>query len=141
MDGRGIAAALILGASGVQMGTAFVPCPETGVSPAYVRRLLAAAPGDAVLTDVVTGRPARLLRNKLVTLLEQNRAHRLAFPEQHSMTRNLRQVASAKDDAEYLPMLAGQGVQLTRAMPAAELVGSLVAEAQNLLSHDHTQQH
>lgn len=134
MDGRGIAAALMLGASGVQMGTAFVPCPETAVNPAYVRRLLAAAPGDALLTDVVSGRPARLLRNRLVDLLEQNRAHRLAFPEQHSMTRNLRKVASATDNAEFLPMFAGQGVTLTRAMPAAELVGSLVAEAQTLLS-------
>ena len=137
MDGRGIAAALILGASGVQMGTAFVPCPETAVNPAYVQRLLAAAPGDAVLTDVVSGRPARLLRNRLVNLLEQNRAHRLAFPEQHSMTRNLRKVASSIGNAEFLPMWAGQGVMLTRAMPAAELVGSLVAEAQNLLSYNH----
>ena len=137
MDGRGIAAALMLGASGVQMGTAFVPCPETAVNPAYVQRLLAAAPGDAVLTDVVSGRPARLLRNRLVDLLEQNRAHRLAFPEQHSMTRNLRKVASATDNAEFLPMFAGQGVTLTRAMPAAELVGSLVAEARKQLSCNH----
>src|SRR5215211_1601812 len=137
MDGRGIAAALILGASGVQMGTAFVPCPEAAANSAYVQRLLAAAPGDAVLTDVVSGRPARLLRNGLVNLLEQNRAHRLAFPEQHSMTRNLRKVASAMENAEFLPMWAGQGVMLARAMPAAKLVGSLVAEAQNLLSHNH----
>src|SRR5262245_11199439 len=135
MDGRGIAAALMLGAGGVQMGTAFVPCPETGANPAYVRRLLAAAPGDAILTDVVSGRAARLLRNRLVNLLEQHRAHCLAFPEQHSMTRNLRKAASAIDNAEFLPMWAGQGVMLTRAMPAAALVESLVAEAQNLLSH------
>jgi nitronate monooxygenase len=135
MDGRGIAAALMLGASGVQMGTAFVPCPETAVNPAYVQRLMAAAPGDAVLTDAVSGRPARLLRNRLVGLLEQSRAHRLAFPEQHSMTRNLRKVASSIGNAEFLPLWAGQGVTLTRAMPAAELVGSLVAEAQNLFSY------
>jgi len=134
MDGRGIAAALILGASGVQMGTAFVPCPEAAVNPAYVQTLLAARPGDAVLTDVVTGRPARLLRNRLVERAEQNRAHRLAFPEQHSMTRNLRMVASAMRNPEFLPMWAGQGVMLTRALPAAELVRSLVAEAQSLLS-------
>jgi nitronate monooxygenase len=134
MDGRGIAAALMLGASGVQMGTAFVACPETAVNPAYVHRLLAADPGDAVLTDVVSGRPARLLRNKLMSILEQNRAHRLAFPEQHSMTRNLRKVASATQDPEFLPMWAGQGVTLTRAMPAAELVASLVGRAQALLS-------
>jgi nitronate monooxygenase len=125
----------MLGASAVQMGTAFVPCPETAVNPAYVQRLLAASPGDAVLTDVVSGRPARLLRNKLVDLLEENRAHRLAFPEQHSMTRRLRLAASSAGNAEFLPMWAGQGVAMTRALPAAELVGLLVAEAQSLLSN------
>jgi len=135
-DGRGIAAALMLGASGVQMGTAFVPCPETAVNSAHVQRLLAAAPGDAVLTDVVSGRPARLLRNKLVDILEQNRAHRLAFPEQFSMTRKLRKVASGSDNADYLPMFAGQGVTLARAISAAELIGSLVATARKQLSHN-----
>ena len=137
MDGRGIAAALMLGASGVQMGTAFVPCPETAVNPAYVQRLLAAAAGDVVLTEVVSGRPMRLLRNRLVDLLEENRAHRLAFPEQLSMTRNLRKVASSIRNAEFLSMWAGQGVTLTRAMPAAELVALLVAETQSLLSGNH----
>ena len=115
MDGRGIAAALMLGASGVQMGTAFVACPETAVNPAYVKRLLAADSGDAILTDVDSGRPARLLRNKLVSLLEQYRGHRLAFPEQLSMTRNLRKVAFATNNAEFFPMFAGQGVTLARA--------------------------
>src|SRR5262249_13613584 len=71
MDGRGIAAALMLGAGGVQMGTAFVACPETAVNPAYVKALLQATSGDAVLTDVVSGRQARLIRNKLVDLLEE----------------------------------------------------------------------
>jgi nitronate monooxygenase len=137
MDGRGIAAALMLGAGGVQMGTAFVPCPETAVNPAYVQKLLEAAPGDAVLTDVVSGRPARLLRNRLVDLLEQNHSHRLAFPEQLSMTRNLRKVASSIGNAGFLPMWAGQGVTLTRAMPAAELVDWLVGDAKKLLSYRH----
>ena len=134
MDGRGIAAALMLGAGGVQMGTAFVPCPETAANPAYVQKLLEASPGDAVLTDVISGRPARVLRNRLVDLLEQNHRHRLAFPEQLSMTRNLRKVASSTGNAGFLPMWAGQGLTLTRAMPAAELVNSLVGEARKLLS-------
>jgi nitronate monooxygenase len=134
MDGRGIAAALMLGAGGVQMGTAFVPCPETAANPAYVQNLLEASPGDAVLTDVVSGRPARVLRNKLVDLLEQNNRHRLAFPEQLSMTRNLRKVASSTGNAGFLPMWAGQGLTLARPMPAAELVKLLVGEAEKLLS-------
>jgi hypothetical protein len=57
------------------------------------------------------------------------------------MTRNLRKVASSIGTAEFLPMWAGQGVMLMRAMPAVELVGSLVAEAQNLLSYNHQARH
>jgi nitronate monooxygenase len=134
MDGRGIAAALMLGASGVQMGTAFVTCPETAVNPAYVRRLLEATPNDAVLTDVVSGRHARLLRNKLVDLLEENRAHCLPFPEQHSMTRELRNAASSSQNAEFIPLWAGQGVTLARVMSAADLVAGFVAQAEQLLT-------
>jgi nitronate monooxygenase len=133
MDGRGIAAAMMLGASGVQMGTAFVGCPETAVHAAYVERLLMADPGDAVLTDAFSGRPMRVLRNRLVDLLEGHRAHRLAFPEQLSMTRNLRKAATAASNAEFMSMWAGQGVTLARAVPAAELVEHFVAEARQLL--------
>ena len=70
MDGRGIAAALMLGASGVQMGTAFVGCPETAANPAYVRRLLMAQAGEAVLTDAFSGRPLRVLRTGWSTCLK-----------------------------------------------------------------------
>jgi nitronate monooxygenase len=133
MDGRGIAAALMLGAAGVQMGTAFVPCPETEANPAYVQRLLTADPSDTVLTDTMSGRPARLLRNRLVDVLEESSANRLAFPEQLSMTRKLRKAAATAGNAEYLAMWAGQGVGLSRALPAADLVQALVSETHEAL--------
>jgi nitronate monooxygenase len=116
------------------MGTAFVPCPETEANPAYVQRLLTADPGDTVLTETMSGRPARLLRNKLVDVLEGNSAHRLAFPEQLSMTRRLRKAAAIAGNAEYLAMWAGQGVGLSRARPAADLVQALVSETREALS-------
>jgi len=138
MDGRGIAAAVMLGASGVQMGTAFVTCPETGANSAYVRRLLSADAGDAGMTDAVSGRPMRVLRNRLVDLLEQNRAHRIDFPEQLSMTRNLRKAAFARNDDAFLPLWAGQGAPLARALPAAALMKSLIAETERLLGYDES---
>ena len=134
MDGRGVAAALMLGASGVQMGTAFVACAEAAVNTAYVRRLLAAAAQDSVLTDALSGRPARVLRNSLVDLLNRNAALRLAFPEQLSMTRKLRDVAAATGNAEFMSLFAGQGVPLARTASAAELIASLVSEAGRLLA-------
>src|SRR5262245_19564860 len=66
---RKISAALMRGASGVQMGAAFVARPKTAVNPSYVKRLLTADLGDCVLTDVLSGRPARLLRHKLLSVL------------------------------------------------------------------------
>lgn len=140
MDGRGVAASLLLGASGVQMGTAFVACPETGASAAYVRRLLTAEAGDAVLSDTFSGRPIRVLRNRLVDLLESNRAHRLDFPEQLSMTRNLRKAALINNDDDFLALWAGQGAPLARAIPAADLLRSLVRDAQRLLGCNDTAQ-
>ena len=136
MDGRGIVAALTLGASGVQMGTAFVACAEAAVNPAYVERLLTADSGDAVLTDLLSGRPARVLRNRLIDLLERCRADALAYPEQLSMTRKLRAVAAATRNADFLPLFAGQGVAMSRNQPAAVLVRTLVAEAQLTLSYN-----
>jgi nitronate monooxygenase len=136
MDGRGIVAALTLGASGVQMGTAFVACPEAAVNPAYVDRLLTADSGNTVLTDFLSGRPARVLRNRLIDLLEQSRADALAYPQQLSMTRRLRAVAAATQNADFLPLFAGQGVAMSRGMPAALLIRSLVAEAQLLFSYN-----
>ena len=134
MDSRGIMASMILGAAGVQMGTAFVPCPETGVNPAYVKRLLEAKAGDAVLTDAFSGRPARLLRNRLIDVLEANSDLKLAFPEQLSMTRGLRATAASTSNAEFLPMWSGQAAPLARALPAGELVALLAQGAHELVA-------
>jgi nitronate monooxygenase len=130
MDGRGLAAALALGAAGVQMGTAFVACPENDVHPAYRARLLQADARDAVLTAAVSGQPARLLRNRLVEVLEAHADAALPFARQYSLTTALRRTAAVRGDAEFLTMWAGQGVGLARSLPAAELVRRLVAEAE-----------
>src|ERR1700751_5816093 len=86
-DGRGIAAAFALGASGVQIGTAFLGCPETVVPEIHREALHDAADEDTRLTRVFTGRPARALRNRLID--EMGEAEALEFPAQASLTRRL----------------------------------------------------
>jgi nitronate monooxygenase len=117
MDGRGIAAALALGAQAVQLGTAFLRCPESGASEAH-RQALA---GETTVTRVLTGRHARAVRTPLVERLE---AAPIAPPD-YPLPRFLLPEA---------PMLAGQGGALARSLPAADLVASLTAETSDALA-------
>jgi nitronate monooxygenase len=123
-DGRGIAAALMLGASGVQLGTAFLRCPEAHVSDAHRAALANAQDTSTVVTDVVSGRPARMIRNYLIDELSRSGAKPLPFPAQWSLTLPLEE----DDDPNFIGLLAGQSVALTREMAAADLIELIAAE-------------
>lgn len=125
-DGRGIAAAFALGASGVQIGTAFLGCPEAVVPDLHRQALHDAADEDTRLTRAYTGRPARALRNRLIDEMNENET--LQFPAQASLTRPLFQASSEAARKAFLPLWAGQAAPLTRNLPAATLVETLAAE-------------
>jgi len=130
-DGRGIAAAFALGASGVQLGTAFLGCPETAVPPLYRARLRAATDDATEVTRAFTGRPARAIRNRFVA--EMGEAETLDFPLQASLAGPLWQVADETARAQLMPVWAGQAVALLRELPAGQLVERMAAEAQLVL--------
>ena len=130
-DGRGIAAAFALGASGVQIGTAFLGCPEATVPDVHRHALHGAADEDTRLTSVFTGHPGRVLRNRLTDELEDEEV--LEFPAQASLTRPLAQTNSASARAAFLPLWAGQVAPLIRDLPAAKLIDTLVAETRHCL--------
>lgn len=132
-DARGIAAAFALGASGVQMGTAFLACPEASVPPAYLAALRAASDESTQLTRLFTGRPARALRNRLVAELAAAEEDALPFPMQASLLAPLWRAPSDAARAAATPFWAGQAAALAREMPAGELVSNLAAEARALL--------
>ena len=133
-DGRGIAAAFALGASGVQMGTAFLSAPESGINPLYRNALLRGAAMGTALTRTISGRMARGLRNRFIEEMRASEDESLAFPLQYGLTGPL-QVASAKKGSdEMLAMWAGQSVALNRAMPAGELLETLVEETRAVLA-------
>jgi len=127
-DGRGIAAALMLGASAVQLGTAFLSCPEASVHPLH-RQALAEAGRASIVTAAFSGRPARALANRYADELASAEADLLAFPLQASQTAPLALAAAARGSSEFWAMWAGQAYPLNRSMPAAELVATLVREA------------
>ena len=126
MEGREIAAALKRGAIAVQLGTAFLACPECGAPAAHKRALLEAGQDTTVITRAFSGRQARGLRNAFIDAVKPDMI--LPFPQQNDLTRPMRGAAAKKDQPDYLSLWAGRGVARIRQMPAAELVRSLVAE-------------
>jgi len=129
MDGRGVAAALALGASAVQMGTAFLTCAEAGIGEAYQQALLAARDNETRTTHVFSGRPARGIINRFMVEAERaDAAAVLPFPWQNAATRALRSAAAAQGRTEYLSLWAGQGAPLARRQGAAELVARIAGE-------------
>jgi nitronate monooxygenase len=131
MDGRGIAAALMLGAGAVQMGTAFLTCEEAGIPQAYKDAILAAREDETRLTRAFSGRPARGIANRFIAEVERADAAPaiLPFPLQNALTRPLRAAAAKAGRAEYLSLWAGQGVRLARRQSAAALVARLARES------------
>ncbi len=129
MDGCGIAAAFALGASGVQIGTAFLSCPEASVNDAHRAVLLAAGKNNAqtLVTKGVSGRPARGLANHILRSVQQIEEEAAPFPMQNALTRKL----SETGDPDLTAMWAGAGAGASRAMPAHELMACLVAETRD----------
>jgi len=132
MDGRGIAAALVLGASAVQMGTAFLTCAEAGVAAAYKDAILAATEEQTRITRAFSGRQARGIANRLLRDYEDKDAI-LPFPLQNALTRPLRTEATRQNRAEYLSLWAGQGVRMARRTSAAELIARLQTEIEEAI--------
>ncbi len=128
MDGRGIAAALALGAGGVQLGTAFLTTREAGVPDCYKEAILRARETDTRVTRAFSGRPARGIVNRFMEEVERDPEAILPFPLQNALTRPLRTAAAKAGRAELLSLWAGQGVRLARKQTAAELVARLVEQ-------------
>src|SRR5690606_22595575 len=114
MDGRGIAAALMLGAAGAQLGTAFLGCPEARIHPLHREAIAASSDESTQVTTLFTGRPARALANRLVRELADAEADALAFPLQRGLTSPLGQAAAQRGSADFLSLWAGQGAPLVR---------------------------
>lgn len=132
-DGRGIAAAFALGAAGVQIGTAYLRTPESKAS-ALGKAALAAASDDAtVMTNVMTGRPARGVANRLMREVGPVSADAPAFPHAATALAPLKTAAEKLGRTDFTNLWAGQSVALGREIGAADLTRTLAAEAQERL--------
>jgi len=132
MDGRGIAAALALGASAAAMGTAFLRCPEAGTSAPFRAALREARDDSTVITRAFSGRAARGLQNRFTR--EMATAPLAPFAVQNSLTREIRGAAAKAGDAGLLSLFAGQAAPLAREQPARELMAGFLREAEAVIA-------
>jgi nitronate monooxygenase len=133
-DGRGIAAAFALGASGVQIGTAYLRCPESKVI-ASARVALAQAHDDStVITNVMTGRPARGVANRVMREVGPISPDAPAFPHAATSLGPLKAAAEKLGKVDFTNLWAGQAVRMGREMPATELTRALAGAALARLS-------
>jgi nitronate monooxygenase len=127
-DARGIAAAFALGAAGVQLGTAYLHCPESKISRPHREALKNANDASTTLTNIMSGRPARGIVNRLIR--EQGPIAEVpAFPNAANAIAPLRAAAEKAGSGEFSPLWSGQAAALGRAIPAGELTKKLAAEA------------
>lgn len=133
MDGRGIAAALALGASAVQIGTAFLCTKEAGVPKPYRNKLLNSQDVSTVLTKSFSGKYARAIRNRFIDGMSSLEAGVASYPLQNSLTRSIRNAAKEKGDPEFMSLWAGQGSSMSREFTAGELINTLVMETNEAL--------
>jgi nitronate monooxygenase len=126
-DAKGVAAALALGAAGVQVGTAYLLCPETTTSPVHRAALKSEAVRQTAVTNVFTGRPARGIMNRFVREVGPMSAAAPAFPLAASAVAPLRAKAESLGSSDFSPLWAGQNTSGCKEVPAGQLTRDLAA--------------
>jgi nitronate monooxygenase len=132
-DARAIVAAFALGAAAVQIGTAYLFCPESKISAVYRSALAAARDDGTALTNLLSGRPARAIMNRLMREVGPLSTLPPEFPLSAGALIPLRAKAEAQGSADFSAMWAGQAASLGQPLPAAELTRKLAVGAQEIL--------
>lgn len=134
MDGRGIAAALMLGAQAVQLGTAFLTTEEAGIAEVYKDAIVNARAEQTRVTRAFSGRPARGISNTFMDEADAIAQDILPYPLQNALTRPMRTAGGKQNDTNVLSLWAGQGAALARRESATTLIARLVQETQAALA-------
>lgn len=133
-DGRGLVAALALGAGAVQIGTRFLLAEEAGTHPAYQQKVIESIEEDTVITKSFSGRPARAIANRFLKEFENTGTKALPFPSHNTVTRDIRTAAAQQNNSNFMSLWAGQSLRLVNdKMPAAKTIEEIIKGAQRVL--------
>ncbi|MFC4099109.1 NAD(P)H-dependent flavin oxidoreductase [Paenibacillus xanthanilyticus] len=133
MDGRGLVASLALGASAVQMGTAFLASVESGAHAVHKQKILSSREDSTEVTDAYSGKAARGILTDFMKAMRDYPGAVPAYPLQHALTRDIRQAAAKASNPAYMSLWAGQGLRLAREHAAADIVEQSVEQAMLLM--------
>ncbi|MDP4108336.1 MAG: nitronate monooxygenase [Bacillota bacterium] len=131
MDGRGVMASICLGAKGVQMGTAFLTCVESGAHQVYKEAILNAKEDETVLTRSFSGKWARGIKNTFISEMD-NEPSFPKYPVQNTLTQDIRKTSASQSNPDFMSLWSGQSPRLAKYQTVESLMKNIIAEAKNI---------
>lgn len=132
MDGRGVAAALTLGAEAVQMGTAFITVLESGANKQHIEAILTSTEDQTVVTSVFSGKPARGVQNEFIKKMAPHEKGLPSYPILNTLTKGIRKEAGKQGRPEWMHLWSGQTPRLSKRQHAKDLISNIVAEVNKI---------
>ena len=132
MDGRGMMAAKCLGALGVQMGTAFLVCQESGANIAHKEAIFKSNEEQVVLTRAFSGKMARGLQNHFIEKMTRHELLLPDYPLQNELTKEIRKASAAAENPEFISLWGGQSPRLAKRQTVEELMNKIVQECEQI---------
>ncbi|WP_160723698.1 NAD(P)H-dependent flavin oxidoreductase [Bacillus sp. USDA818B3_A] len=133
MDGRGLMASICLGAMGVQMGTAFLTCVESGAHKVHKDAILHSNEDQMVLTRSFSGKSARGIKNQFILEMQKHETLLPDFPVQNTLTQDIRKTSAAQNNQEFMSLWSGQSPSLAKSQTVESLIKNIISEANGLI--------
>ncbi|WP_338448699.1 nitronate monooxygenase [Niallia oryzisoli] len=134
MDGRGLMAAICLGAGAVQMGTAFLTCKESGANKLHKEAILQSDEDQITVTRAFSGKWARGINNKFISAMQESETAFPEFPVQNTLTQSIRKASAAQNNPDYMSLWSGQSPRLAKSLSAEELINDIMSQAAKIIN-------